>query len=486
MGKSLIDKLRNVGRGIRDFILLGTAVASIGIASCKIPQPDPVQNDPTVTLSISPNSGEAPLPSQIKVDGSNTTVLSVYIDYNNNQREDSGEGISSSKSSSINTSYTFEKAGNFNVYAEATGLEGQLVQASSPIRISQAPIDPPPVIDYLDVSGQVINDKTRVGQKAKVKVENSANETSPIDIIDTDNNGNFVYHSKTKVSDLSGVTLKAVLTDLSGNPISYANTMRYPAGDVTGAVLEPYPHPDFASASDYKQHYLISNVYSGISSGNKRWDFKGKIAPENELKEIDILTTNPILLNSLAFTTGPGNQDDIVTTKIKDANDIEVAIRGSDLSDTDLNGFPDLDKFVSENPSTAHYTIFGDRIFANPGYIIVVPDSTLPSSEWGDTSVGYYQSIATGIINSAVIRINPNLTKTNFERVVSHEFKHALTNPFDLIPPYTSQTLSPSQTIIRYDTPNTTLGDGPADIEDAYVANGNPPAEKANNFLGDW
>lgn len=484
MGKSLVDKLRNVGKGVRNLALLGAAVASIGFAGCKLSTPDSVNYAPKAVLQVantSSNNYDIHLTGEDQNGNADITGYQVSIDLGGDGTIDEKIPQTGLSNSPIDIQRQFNS--NTKVYGTVTDSQGKTNETEKVIS--------PGAPDYLDVTGQVINDKTRIGQKAKVKIENSANETIPIETIDTDNNGNFVYHSKTKVSDISGVTLKAVLVDSSGNPISYANTMRYPAGDVTGAVVEPYPYPNFASASDYKQHYLITNVYSGLTSGNKRWDLEGKVASENALKGIIIFQTNPHPSNG-SFSAGLGSQRQILENKIVSSDDIEVYLKGSNFNSGQLDGL------IKDSSLGVGYQIDSNGIIQPyPGYILVIPDKNLPNpnllnQELGETSVGYYQSISTGIINSAIIRINPNIVDGDlFNRVVSHEFKHALNSPYDLILPYNEHTLggitnppSPDLTILRYDTHLTKPGI--ADEEDAYVSNGNPPAEKADDFLGDW
>ncbi|HTZ42101.1 MAG TPA: hypothetical protein VMC07_02775 [Candidatus Omnitrophota bacterium] len=490
----MINRLEKILKGTGNFVkrgaltatlILGTTIGSLGLASCKPPMPDPTPTAPTVSLSVNPPSGNAPLPAQIVADAQDSNgdvaMYEVFADYNGNGKEDAGEVIVPQQATSVNTSYTFNQTGTFNIIAKATNKQGLTGTASESVTVRN-----PSVVDYLDVSGQVVNDKTGIGAKAKVKIFDSANEISPVDITDTDNNGYFSKSTAKKISELSGVSLKAVLVDDNGNPISYANIIRFPAGDVTGAVVSPYPYPSFASKDDYRRHLLYTNIYSGLSSGLKKWDLEGRIASENALENIVVFQTNPSD-SSNYFTRGVSDsQYETIESKIRDNNDIGIVLRGSDLLD--------LSHFISENPQLGtNYEIIGNQIVALPGYVLVIPDKNLGAGVGGDTLDGYYQNnIATGIINRAVIRINPNLFGSAFKRAVSHEFKHAFNNPNDLPlltqnpPTYDSQTLANTLTILRYDTPNITLGSGAADIEDAYFVNRNPPAGSSDDILGNW
>ena len=49
MGKGLIDKF---GKGVRNLVLLGTAVGAIGFAGCKLPVPEPVNYAPKAVLQV--------------------------------------------------------------------------------------------------------------------------------------------------------------------------------------------------------------------------------------------------------------------------------------------------------------------------------------------------------------------------------------------------------------------------------------------------
>lgn len=475
---------RAIGRGL----MLASLPVLLGVTSlvgCKGPF---VPNEPPTPkeYSVSPNVGTLPFPAQIVYEGEDpegdSIEYSVYADYNGDNEESSGERIIDPQPDPINRQFTFTTPGDFNIYGKMVDAAGNAIQTRlGEVNVSEPeePPQPPVDNDYLDISLQVFNNEstnplftTEAGRKAKVKVFDSANETTPLDgILQTDASGNLVYTSAKKVSELSGVTVTAVLVDESGSPISYEHTLRYPAGDLTDVKLKPHPEPTFAPMEDYAEHYRGSNTGIVPETGQKKWDLEGKVNPDNALKKIGIFTTHPV---NGSYSFSP-SQDTVMRDKTKASDDIEVAIRGSNLPDTNEDGFPDLDGFILQGEPQAgvHYDLWGtppnQTIFPRPGYILVAPNNSISNS--GQTNVFYQNGSASGIINRALIEIKPTLSELLFERVFSHELgKHAFTNPYDLKEPYNLQ-ITPGETILRYDTPNTKLGQGVADIEDAYVAN---------------
>lgn len=560
--KGLFNSVKNavsragkyVGKGLQNALLtVMMAPVALGVSSlagCKDPF---IPNSPPTAkeYSINPNSGVAPFSSQIKYivedpDGEDDIIeQSVFADYNDNREENEEETIIGPQQRSINTSYTFTTPGTFSVYGRAVDSAGHEIQTKigdiSVLEPEEPPVEPPvePPIDppeeppieppvedndYLDVSLQVFNNEstnplfiTEAGRRAKVKVFDSADETTPLDgILQTDASGNLVYTSTRKVSELTGVTLTAVLVDENGNPISYEHTLRFPAGDLTSVILKPHPNITFDTNGDgvvnqtdyenYREHRRRINTRTDIyaddmkEAGLIKFDWEG-------LFGIGVLSENPYGGSFSHEVPSGKTQFDRIIEKIEDSNDIEVIARGSNLADSDSDGLPDLDSLVlSTLIEGTHYQKIGNDIYAKPGYVIFVPyDSLTQNGKEVNgliTPIWKNESSLTGIIVGATIRIR-SLNNSKFETTVSHESTH-LIDPYDL--PlvnqnpitYDAQTLggsnsppNPDLTILRYDT--SLIKPGIADKEDAYITNEEiyPPRVKLDDILSipqleDW
>lgn len=562
----------------------------------------PVNHAPVAYLNLNPNSGAAPLITNIKLigtdaDGDIIATYGAFADYNKNRIEDSGEELVAPQSTPIDISKTFDSTTDiFGWVKDSHGAKSVQVSQTANVTPPNIPVNHAPLValipnsqinegavyggqviatdedgdtltyslknnypnwlsidstghytgtalkvnsstspsdiydiefdvsdgkvsvpqtsrltvnNLVDVEGYVKNNKTGLPQKGRVKIFNSAdvNFTNPLGEVGADTTGYFIFHSTKKVSELSGVGIRAILADPSGNQISYARTVRVPAGDVSGLTIKPHPDPTFATREQFKEHMRKTNISTSLmieidENGNtierelglEKWDLEGKIASENALKGIVIFSN----YNGSSFTTGSGSQYEIIQNKIKNSNDIETCIKGSSFNSGEL------DNLIYDSSSNIGYdTNNGSLVQLYPGYILVIPDNSLGSNIMGITHLGYKNNLTTGIINRAIIRIKPSIGNGNdFKKAVSHEFEHVFDLPYDL--PlivdsqgrslgdsgyqitYDSQTLLNPLTILRYDTSNTTLGEGEADKEDPYIINGDTylPRERLDDILG--
>ena len=145
--------------------------------------------------------------------------------------------------------------------------------------------------------------------------------------------------------------------------------------------------------------------FAGIP-GLKKWDL------EDGFSKIKIFRDNG--------SEGYFNDSQIahIISRITDSNDIERFVRGSNLSDTDLDGFPDLDSYIEV---VDHYTGGSE-----PNCIYVVPDGT-PGGD-GSKAGFTYNDIQGSIITYSRIELDPYCVNEE-NKAVSHEFGHAFVAP---------------------------------------------------------
>jgi len=451
--KTLIDKLRKVGKGFKRGLLVATAVASLGVASCKLcPDPEPINYAPEITST----------PTTTQVDEGNS------YNYDVDATDADGDKLTYSLPIAPNWLSINSNTGMISGTApqvdsdtpcdiEVGVSDGVNPTATQNYTLTVKNIVVPPVDDYLDISGKLEDCESDTGKQGRIKIydslENYIGETT------TDSSGNFSFHSDTKkATDLSNVVLRAISTDASSNQNSYVRTVTAnvnsasePDVTVNPIRVVPYPiysNPSFnASVEDFKQHMRETN---GVNI--TKWNL-------NELKGIGIFTTNPQNPLNGSFDL---NQINIIKDKISSSSDIKLYIEGK----KDLVGInPPLDEMLE-----------GDGITPQIGYIVVVPDNTIPAA---GKAVINPDALSTGIINRAIIYITP-LYVAEGNPTVSHEFGHVF-----IAPNGEATTLSNTLTIMVGGNQYLSLP-GPADVKSAKIVYENTylPREKLDDILG--
>jgi len=415
--KTLIDKLRKVGKGFKRGLLVATAVASLGVASCKLcPDPEPINYAPEITST----------PTTTQVDEGNS------YNYDVDATDADGDKLTYSLPIAPNWLSINSNTGMISGTApqvdsdtpcdiEVGVSDGVNPTATQNYTLTVKNIVVPPVDDYLDISGKLEDCESDTGKQGRIKIydslENYIGETQ------TDSNGNFSFHSDTKkATDLSNVVLRAINTDASSNQNSYVRTVTANVNsasepDVTVNPIRVVPYNDLSTwlpvvtPEQFKTFMKQINVSInpieayGSETGLIKWDL-------SQLKGIEILLQNPII-TGISFTSGLGSQQEIIANRIKSSNDIELYLEGREL-----DSFIQIDN--SYPPSNPHYSV-ASTIEPNDGWIIVVPNNIVG----GQTSFGYLNnSTSTGTINKVRIDLIPSVVTLN-NPTVTHEFGHA-------------------------------------------------------------
>ncbi len=396
--KTLIDLLRNA-KGFRKTRLLLAAMGAIGLASCTQEcTPIPINNSPQITSN----------PTTTQVD-----ELSSY-NYDVDATDPDGDKLT----------YSLPLAPPWLSIDSTTGM----VSGTAPLVNLDTPFDIEvgvseginPVVTqsytltaknvYLDVEGYLKDNETKSPQGGLVKIFNSANLVNPITIASADPvTGYFNFHSSTtKISDLSGVVLRAISKDASGNQNSYARTQAFPAGYVSVNPIMVVPYPSLTDGFSVQEFYdFMKQINISISDGLRKWNL-------NNLKGIEILTSNP-------DSTKPGSfsdpQQSYIMNKIKDPGNIEKFVIGKVLDNyiqIDINNNPPFGKQIHYGPT------FTNGV--DDGWIIVAPNNNLTG---GQTFFAPNPSI----INKVWIEIKPSSatdpSSPTDSPVVTHEFGHA-------------------------------------------------------------
>ena len=467
--KTLIDKLRKVGRGVKKGLWVATAVASIWTAGCNLcgPDPEPVNYAPVASLSVTPQSVEVNSPVNLELTGTdedgNDDIIEYKVDVDKGADGTIEETITSPNP--INQSWSSDYVGNVKIQGKVTDSQGAVGKAT-PITIN---VYPSPAQDYVDISGRLEDcENDGIGRQGIVKVYNALDNS----LIGEEHlvNGNFSITLDKLVLELSdGVIIKAI-TGTSSNPTSYVRTKTFPAGDVNVGNIRVVPYPTFDTGDsnpaindiDYQRFKTFMNEINASYAGLRRFDLS--ILEGIEIIDIDPLGSGRNFLSS--YTDSQGNvwptEQDFIKNKIINPNDIRLYVEGRVLN-------VQKDNFSS----TKHYSTSRGYIEPYLGWIIVAP-SNISNSE-----TEFFWSLDDDRIKRARI----DLGVVN-DTVPTHEFGHAFiaSNPWTnghstiLLNPFTIMTA----TNLKSPPP------GDADIKASHIVYESSYQlwEKLDNILG--
>jgi hypothetical protein len=428
--KNAFSSIWNYARNMF-LITAGVFAIGAGAAGCKL-EPEPIPSQPKATLSVSPNSGQAPLSTRIKVGGEGD-LYGAFADYNNNEKEDSGEEIIPPQSTPIDIPYTFTKSGTFDVHGWAS-LAGQTDEASEAISVSQPtvipPVEPPVDNDYQDISINVESNETHLPLRAIARAYNARDPNVIAALNSTDSDSFAAYFAAAPIlkefpTDASGnatATLSELVSQLPGGVVlrvratdsdwnsgnSYIRTIKgLPAGDVTSSTdsrmnpaVRVVPYPDLVkeenfSTSDFKQHMKEVNFYYGVGHLMKYY-----------ITNIGILDVNPL---------SPEHT-------FSDETNIKNHI--TNLYETIGKTIP-----ITSNPSEGvAYTRSGNTIIPENGWVIIIPD-TLAMGIGGDVQPnGSGQPFSFGSALMVLNDCNQNYNNP-LNGVIDHESLHSLAFP---------------------------------------------------------
>ena len=285
--KTLIDKLRKVGRGVKKGVLVATAVASLGVASCKLcPDPEPVNYAPVASLYVNPLSGTAPLPVDIILDGEDENGKEDIVEYSVSIDKGNDGTIEQviTQTSPINTTETINYAGPVNIIGQVKDSQNAINKKEQLINIDN------PLIDYLTVEGWLQDNESDTGKQGIVKILDSTGTF--IGQTQTDNpNGHFIYQSLDRlVSPFpEEIIIKARMTET--DPTSYVRTITANVNPSQEPdVTDFYPNltgPSFP-LEDHKKIRVVP--YTGLAS-DKINDF---ITHMDRVNFSDLVGINPL------------------------------------------------------------------------------------------------------------------------------------------------------------------------------------------------
>jgi len=496
MVKNLVSRL---GKGIRKAFLIGTAVATIGLATaCPNPIPPvpvPDDNDNSTTPIHSDDNGDDA--SNDEGDTSTPPYIST-IDFSSVDTDLDEEkektltlpeyDIEGNPVTYTGKTYNEEKFDLVDLNENELTLKGRLdIYGDYQIELhfkdykgqtNTATLEGI-IHNMLDISGQLQDNETDSNQVGVIAFYNIDKNPLPIDIIYEGNgidgqehklqtnsnldNVNFSIQLNARVDNLDEILLQARI-GTPGNYTSYVRTVRlnekkdyFNISPVYPIRVVPYPDSskgeDF-SEEDFRKHMEEVN-FASSSIGCERWNLE-------ELQGIEIIEENPF--NGVTFSN---EEILLIKNKIQDINDIRIYIEGRELY---------IDEF-----SEKHYKedFINKIITPDQGWIVVVPVLQDITHEYeNDTEIPYdgltflYDHHLTGYIRKAKILL---WEKTN--TVISHEFGHALAFPYE------AYTLKGDKTIMYWSP--ILPSPSPADKKAAYIIYEGTynPGEKLDDIL---
>jgi len=325
--------------------------------------------------------------------------------------------------------------------------------------------------NLVDISGRLEdneNDENTnyTGKKGLIKIYSASDQNHPIKevvLMETDN-GNFNF----RVSDqpVDKFILQGAITNTSGNLESYVRT--YTIKDDSGNIIK-----ELDGTKDYNNLLIRVVPYPDSSKGEdfSEEDFRKHMEEVNikpyhgllkfEIPNVEILRDDPLRRGSY-FEDGEQTN---INNKASEWSYV-ISNAGGDVLNIQIDPFNPYGD-PPEN-SDYHYTVEGDEIKPEMGWVIVVPNNDVGAGglTWP------YGSGTPCVIGKA--RIDLGIVT---ELITSHEFGHALETY-----KYHAQTLSADYTIMRGDS-NTLTRPGPADKKAAYIVYEN--TYKARESLDD-
>lgn len=468
MAKSLIDKLR---KGVRNTILLGAAVASIGLASCKFPGPNPVPNPdpptnypPTATLSAYQEN--------------HTPEIIVNLDgQDKNGKQDIVNYEVSVKNNETNEIKVYDQNSPFNntlisVPAVPTNQEYETFTVSGQCRDSQGAIgnaqpvqvliNPSVINGSYTISGTLQDDETHVGKSGMIRAYNG-NQLLETVVADP-NSGAFSLEVD---KNITSVTIKALEgTDL--NPTSYVRTVTMPnTQDSSSNIIRVVPYVDIngdGQIGDFSYSYPsgsgttvvtqteIGGFIKHIEEIFVGTDNDGPIFKDN-IQYVDILSNNTASTKNTNY--GSFSSISTIESVLKNISDVISGGNLNPLTGISTAGTVRTGLSIGNDVSPIPYTLTGSRypLLDNNYWYVIMPDNTLPTSPIlviGET-METKTKLQSGIIDNEISLINPDYAN---QENISHEGLRALIGtqsenvktlgPYTVLYPNASVSFSPS------------------------------------------
>lgn len=284
MTKSLINKLK---KGV----CLVAAAASIGFASCKMPDPipNPINYAPTAELSACQENQDKEI--IVNLDGQDQNGKQDIISYEVSVKDSNGQIIydKSQESPFNNALISTNNTGTFSVLGQCRDSKGAVGNAG-PIQV----IVNPPVVNPIVISGNFGDDENKGIKAGMIKVYNDNHKL--LETILTDSNtGNFIIDIDPSIST-NNIILQAISgTDV--NPTSYIRTITVPKVNSSSNIIKVVPYEsgwsqtdannfiihmgrvNFWSDAERQAEGITGGVTGNPFSGLKKWN-RGEISDD--------------------------------------------------------------------------------------------------------------------------------------------------------------------------------------------------------------
>jgi len=411
MVKSLVNKLRNVGKGFKRGALIVGAVASIWTASCDLCGPKPEPNHaPVASLYVDPQSVEVNSSVNLQLIGTdedgNNDIIEYKVDVDKGADGTIEETITSPNP--INQSWSSDYVGNVKIEGKVIDSQGAVGKAM-PITIN---VFPSLVEDYVDISGRLEDcENDGIAKQGVIKVYNAFDNSL---ISQHSVNGNFSITLDRLVSEFpTGVIIKTISTNSSGNQNSYVRTVTASVNsasepDVTVNPIRVVPYPDLNkdgisdNISEFKTHIDDINAVN-VDGYNE--------LIKSDVWNVGILKTNPAnpipgnVFSGENLTTS-GTDLYVINKRAVEWSNLLFKVTGRNLD-------------IQLNPSLGTaYTLVDGKISPQRGWQIIAKDINA-----GDSGVTYvYGSETPRMVGSALTRLNSSVSESS--PTPSHEDGH--------------------------------------------------------------
>jgi hypothetical protein len=245
MGKSLLDKLgkgaKRIGRGIRNGVLVATAVTSLGFAGCNLCGPNPEPNHaPEITSTPTTTQVDEGSPYNYDVDAIDAdgdTITYSLTQTPNWLHIDSNTGMISGIAPSVG------EETHYNINVRVSDGQDTDTQNYS-LTVKDIPLAP----DNIDISGKLedCENDERLPVGGVLKAYDTKNpDGSFSDFLgetSTDSNGNFSFTLEEKSVDPSDKIYLRAITGSSSSPTSYTRTIELSATD-NNPITDPKGNP---------------------------------------------------------------------------------------------------------------------------------------------------------------------------------------------------------------------------------------------------